>query len=187
MLISDPALREHLRDLPTGYLIELLADRENPRQEAIREILWERGMTAGELDLLVQQKLNSRLPPIHTFWQLGRKITLASTVLISCFNLYVYSRLINSDHSLKNLLLTLSVGCIGIGFFLGYKLSTHLYQGQRHRLLCGFPLAVGSVDLEICQETTLPKTTMLLALIGNAMVGLSLMLFPLLLIYHLMT
>ena len=187
MLISDPDLREHLRDLPTSYLIELLTDRDNPRQEAIREILWERGLTAGEVDTLVRRRLNSRLPPIHTFWQLGRKITLASTVMISCFNLYVYSRLINSDHSLRTLLLTLSVGCIGIGFFVGYKLSTHLYQGERHRLYCGFPLTVGSVDLESCQESTLPKAAMLLALVGNALVGLSLMLFPLLLIYHLLT
>jgi hypothetical protein len=184
MLISDPDLREHLRDLPTSYLIELLTDQDNPQQGVIREILWERGLAAGEVDALVQRRLHSRLPPIHTLWQLGRKLTLVSTALVSCFNLFVCYRLLNSDHSLRGLLLTLAAGCIGIGFFLGYKLSTHLYQGDRHRLFCGFPLAVGSVDLETCQETTLPKATMILALAGNALVGLSLMLFPLLLIYH---
>ena len=187
MLISDPDLREHLRDLPTGYLIGLLTDPDNPQQTSIRGILWERGLAAAEVDALVQGRLHSRLPPAYVFWQLGRKITLVSTLLISGFNLFVYYRLISSDHSLRGLLLGLSAGCIGIGFFLGYKLSIHLYQGDRHRLFCGFPLAVGSVNLEDCQETTLPKGPLILALAGNALVGLSLMLFPLLLIYHLLT
>jgi len=187
MLITDPDLREHLRDLPTGYLIGLLMDPDNPQQTVIRSILWERGLAAAEVDALVQRRRHSHLPAAYTFWQLGRKITLASTLLISSFNLFVYYQLINSGHSLRGLILTLSTGCIGIGFFLGYKLSIHLYQGDRHRLFCGFPLAVGSVNLKTLQETTLPKGPLILALAGNALVGLSLMLFPLLLIYHLLT
>ncbi len=187
MIISDPDLREHLRDLPTGYLIGLLTDQDTPQQGAIRGILWERGLAAAEVDAMIQRRLHSRLPPAHVFWQLGRKVTLFSTVLISAFNLYITYRLLNSDHSLRGLLLTITAGCIGIGFFLGYKLSIHIYQGDRQRLFCGFPLAVGFVDLESCQESTLSKIPMLLALAGNALVGLSLMLFPLLLIFHLLT
>jgi len=187
MLLSDPNLREHLRDLPTGYLLELLADQESPQQFVIREILWERGLAADEVDALLQRRATSWLPPMHRCWRVGRKITLVSTVLISAFNLFVYYQLTQNDHSLRGLLLTLSVSCVALGFFLGYKLSIHLYQGDRHRLVCGFPLAVGSVNLETCQETTLPKIPMLLALAGNALVGVALMLFPLLLLYHLLT
>ena len=54
MLITDPDLREHLRDLPTGYLIGLLMDPDNPQQTVIRSILWERGLAAAEVDALVR-------------------------------------------------------------------------------------------------------------------------------------
>jgi hypothetical protein len=187
MFTSDINLRDYLRDLPTGYLLALLADRESPHRAAIREILWERGLSSEEVDSLVQRRHDSRLPPIHTFWQLGRKITLVSTLLICSFNLYVYYGMLHSDHSLQGLLLLLSVGCLGFGFYVGYKLSIHIYQGDRHRLCCGFPLPVGSVDLETGEESTLPKPALIVALAGNALVGLVLMLFPLLLLYHLLT
>jgi hypothetical protein len=187
MLLGDPDFREHLRDLPTGYLLGLLADRDTPHQAVIREVLWERGLAAGEVDDLLERRAHSRFPPMHALWGLGRKITLASTVLVGGFNLLVCYRLMHAYHSLRGLLTILAVGSVGLGFFLGYKLSIHLYQGDRHRLLCGFPFAVGSVDLETCRETTLPKLAMLAALAGNAVVGVVLMLFPLLLLYHLLT
>jgi hypothetical protein len=187
MFTSDPKLRDYLRDLPTGYLLALLADQQSPHRTAIREILWERGLPAEEVDALVQRRRDSRMPPIHTLWRLGRKITLVSTLLICCFNLYVYYRILHGDHSLKGLLIVLSVGCLGFGFYIGYKLSIHIYQGDSHRLNCGFPLPVGSVDLETGEESTLSKPAMIVALAGNALVGLVLMLFPLLLLYHLLT
>ena len=187
MIVSDPNLREHLRDLPTGYLIGLLTEPDNPQQAAIRGILWERGLTAAEVNALVLRRRTSRLPAAYAFWQMGRRVAIAGTILISSFNLVAAYRLMSSDHSLRGLLQTLAVGCVGIGFFLGYKLSIHLYQGDRHRLFCGFPLPVGSVDLETCQETTLAKVPMILALAGNALVGLMFMLFPLFLIFHLLT
>lgn len=187
MLLGDPGFREHLRDLPTGYLLGLLADPDIPHQAAIREILWERGLAAAEIDTLLERRAHSRLPPMHALWGVGRKITLASTLLVGGFNLFVCYGLMHTYHSLRGLLMILAVSCVGLGFFLGYKLSTHLYQGDRHRLFCGFPFAVGSVNLETCRETTLPTVPMLAALVGNAVVGVTLMLFPLLLLYHLLT
>lgn len=186
MMSSDPKLREQLRDLPTGYLLDLLADGGGADEYILREILRERGMAPEEITILIRRRTDSRLPRGHTLWNVARRFTIVSTAVVAIFNLITCYRLLHGDSPLKGLLLGLSIGGMVFGFFLGYKLTTHIYQGERHRLYCGFPLPVGTVDLQTGQENLRPKPLLILCMAFNATVGLTLMLFPLLLIYHLL-
>lgn len=97
-----------------------------------------------------------------------------------------YYQLLHGDSPLKGLMLLLSAVGILFGFLLGFKLTTHLYHGARHRLDCGFPLPVGSVDLQTGRETVRPKPMLIFRMAVNATVGLVLVLFPLLLIHYLL-
>lgn len=187
MISGDPKLREYLRDLPTGYLLDLLADQPDIDATAIHDVLFERGFDRSEIEGLLQRRATSRLPRGYRLWAMARLFTLACTALVAAFNLLAYYRLLHGSSPLKGLLLALSAGGIAFGFFLGYKLTTHVYQGARHQLYCGFPLPVGSVDLQSGRETIRPMPLMILCMAVNAIVGLTLMLFPLLLIHHLLS
>lgn len=186
MIPGDPKIRQHLRDLPSGYLLDLLADQTGIDETAIHDVLYERGIDREEIARLVKRRLGSRLPRGHVLWRMARHFTLGSTLLIGLFNLVEYYRLLHGDSPLKGLLLGLTVAGVLFGFFVGYKLTTHIYQGDRHQLDCGFPLPVGTVDLQSGRETVKPKPLLLLAMAANATVGLALVLFPLLLIHHLL-
>jgi presenilin-like A22 family membrane protease len=59
-------------------------------------------------------------------------------------------------------------------------------MGEKTRLHCGFPLQVGFVDLETGEEITRDKVTMTIAMGVNALIGISLTLFPLVFIYVMM-
>ena len=184
MISGDPRLREKLRDLPTGYLLDLMADQSGFDQYALRDVLQERGLEAEELDRLVRQRRDSRWPRGHALWKAARTFTLVCTALVAIFNLITFYRLLHGNSPVKGLMLALCFMGLAFGFFLGYKLTTHLYQGDRHQLDCGFPLPIGSVDLQTGRETIRPKPLLILCMAGNATVGLALVLFPLLLIYH---
>lgn len=186
MISGDPKIRQQLRDLPSGYLVELLADRSGIDETAIHDILYERGIDREELARLVRRRRDTRLPRGHALWRMARRFTLAATLLVGLFNLMEYYRLLHGDSPLKSLLLALTVAGVLFGFFVGYKLTTHIYQGDRHQLDCGFPVPVGTVDLQSGQETIKPKPLLLLAMAVNATVGLALVLFPLLLIHRLL-
>ena len=187
MLSGDPKLREQLRDLPTGYLLDLLADQACADDLAIHGVLGERGLEREEIEALLRRRSSSRLPRGYTLWHAARLFTLVCTGLVALFNLISYYRLLHGQSPIKGLLLGLSAGGILFGFLLGYKLTTHLYHGARHRLDCGFPLPVGSVDLQSGEQTIRPVPLLILCMAVNAMVGLSLVLFPLLLIHHLLS
>lgn len=186
MMIGDKKLREYLRDLPNGYLLDLLAEQSGIDEVAIRDILGERGLDTAEIGRLVRRRLDSRIPRTHSLWQTARIFTLACTLLVAIFNLISYHQLLHGSSPLKGLLLPLCAVGVVFGFFLGYKLTTHLYQGAPHRLYCGFPLPVGSVDLRTGRENLPPKALMVLCMTTNATVGLTLVLFPLLLIHRLL-
>ncbi|MHB8709315.1 MAG: hypothetical protein ACYC9I_10610 [Desulfuromonadales bacterium] len=186
MISGDPKLREYLRDLPTGYLLDLLADG-GVDEYAIHGVLHERGLERPEIEQAVRRRLASRLPRGHVLWSLARTFTLGCTVLVAAFNLVNFYQLVHGSSPLKGMLLTLSVGGVIFGFFLGYKLTTHIYQGAQHQLYCGFPLPVGTVDLQSGKETVKPKLLLVLNMAANATVGLTLVLFPLLLIHHLLS
>jgi len=186
MMIGDKQLREQLRDLPTGYLLDLLADAESVDESSVREILGERGLNSDEIALMVRRRLNGRIPRGHSLWRGARIFTLACTLLLSIFNLISYHRLLHGASPLKGLLTILCAIGVAFGFFLGYKLTTHLYHGAPHRLYCGFPLPVGTVDLRTGKEELPPRPLLMLCMAVNATVGLMLVLFPLLLIHYLL-
>ena len=184
MISGDPRLREQLRDLPTSYLLDLLVDQSGFDQYALRSVLQERALEDAEIDRLVRQRRNSRWPRGHALWRAARTFTLGCTALVAIFNLVTFYRLLHGNSPVKGLMLVLSFLSLAFGFFLGYKLTTHLYQGGRHQLDCGFPLPIGSVDLQTGRETVRPKPQLILCMAVNATVGLALVLFPLLFIYH---
>jgi hypothetical protein len=183
---GDPKLREQLRDLPTSYLLDLLADQACADELALREVLVERGLEIAEIETLVRRRTDSRWPRGYTLWGAARVFTLVCTAVVAAFNLLACYRLLHGDSPLKGLILGLSAAGTLFGFFLGYKLTTHLYHGAKHRLDCGFPLPVGSVDLQTGQESLRAKPMLVLCMAVNATVGLTLVLFPLLFIHYLL-
>jgi hypothetical protein len=186
MFFGDSKIREQLRDLPTGYLLDLLADSDDVNDIDIRAILHERGMDEAEIRQGVRRRTDSRMPRGHVLWTATRFFSIFCAVLVTLFNLITYYQLLHGTSPLKGVLVALSAGGSLFGFFLGYKLTTHVYQGAPHELYCGFPVPVGFVDLKTGQERFKPKTQLLLSMVFNAAVGLTLVLFPLLLIHHLL-
>jgi hypothetical protein len=184
---GDPNLRERLRDLPTGYLLDLLADQACADEWAVRGVLAERGLETGEIETLVRRRNDSRLPRSYTLWRMARIFTVVCTLLVGTFDLLAYIHLLHGEAPLKGLMLGLTGGGTLFGFLLGFKLTTHLYQGARHRLDCGFPLPVGSVDLQTGHERLRTKPMLIVCMAINASVGLALVLFPLLLMHHLLS
>jgi hypothetical protein len=91
-----------------------------------------------------------------------------------------------SEHAFKVPLLFLAVGCIICGFVVGFKLTTHIYQGSQSLLYCGFPFPVGFVQLQSGQDSLRNKASMTLRMALNALVGVSLTLFPLIFIFIMM-
>jgi hypothetical protein len=184
--IADPQYLEHLRDLPSGYLFDLMADNEGIDLESICWVLQERGFSREEIDHKVQRRRSSALPRPHKLWAAARWLTIFNTLIITYFNLTGLYRLMHSEHTFRGALLFLAAGCTLCGFLVGYKLTTYLYQGGRSLLFCGFPVPVGFVDLQTGQETLRNKVPMLLRIAMNALVGVNLTLFPLILIYIMM-
>jgi len=186
MNIADPKYLEHLRDLPSGYLLDLMADSEEIDQQSICWVLQERGLPLEEINRKLQRRRSSHWPRHYKLWAAARWLTMANTVVVSYFNVTGLYRLTQSEHAFKGPLLFLAVGCIICGFLIGYKLTTHLYQGSRTLLYCGFPFPVGFVELQSGDEVLQGRISMLLRMALNALVGVSLTLFPLIFIYIMM-
>lgn len=186
MNIADPKYLEHLRELPSGYLIDLLADNEDIDKESIYWVLQERGLTQEELDRKLQRRRSSNWPRPYTLWTAARWLTLFNTLIVTYFNTTSLYQLVHSDHPFRGPLLFLSAGCLLCGFVVGFKLTTHLYQGSRSILYCGFPIPVGFVELQTGQEILMNKTRMILRMALNALVGVNITLFPLIFIYIMM-
>ena len=183
MNIADPKYLEHLRDLPSGYLLDLVADNEGLDKEFIYWVLQERGLTREELDQKLQRRRNSSWPRPYALWTAARWLTLLNTLIVTYFNTTSLYQIFYSDHPFRGPLLFLSVGCILCGFVVGFKLTTHLYQGSRSIIYCGFPIPVGFVELQNGREILQDKMSMIPRMALNAMVGVSLTLFPLISIY----
>jgi len=186
MSIADPKYLEHLRDLPSGYLLDLLADSEEIDMDAIYWVLQERGISSEEIDRKLQRRRSSHWPSSYKIWGAARWLTVVNTLVVSYFNVAGLYRLTLSEHPFRGPLIFLSVGCIMCGFVVGFKLTTHLYQGSRSLLYCGFPFPVGFVELQSGEEILREGMPMLLRMALNAMVGVNLTLFPLILIYIMM-
>jgi hypothetical protein len=186
MNIADPKYLEHLRDLPSGYLLDMLADHEGADTESLYWVLQERGLSRDDIDQKVQRRRSSGWPRPYKLWAAARWLTLFNALIVSYFNLTGLYRLVQSEHAFKVPLLFLAVGCIICGFVVGFKLTTHIYQGSPSRLYCGFPFQVGSVELQSGQELPRNKALMTLHMALNALVGVSLTLFPLIFIFIMM-
>ena len=186
MNISDPKYLGHLRDLPTGYLLDLMTDHEDGDNESVAWVLRERGMPPEEIERRVNRRKNSNWPRPYIFWEAARWLTFLNAIIVAYFNVTGLYRLLQGDHAFRGPLLFLAVGSVAFGFYVGFKLTTHVYMGEKTRLHCGFPLQVGFVDLETGQEITRGKATMTIAMGVNALIGISLTLFPLVFIYVMM-
>ena len=186
MNISDPKYLEHLRDLPTGYLLDLMTDHEDGDNESIAWVLRERGMSQDEIENRVNRRKNSNWPRPYIFWEAARWMTFLNAIIVVYFNVTGLYRLLQGDHAFRGPLLFLALGSVAFGFYVGFKLTTHVYMGGKTRLHCGFPLQVGFVDLETGEEITRGKATMTIAMGVNALIGISLTLFPLVFIYVMM-
>lgn len=186
MNIADPKYLEHLRDLPSGYLLDLVTDNEHLDEESICWVLQERGLTREEIAQKLRRRRNSCWPRTYTLWTAARWITLFNALIVTYFNATGFFQIAHSDHTFKIPILVLSVGSMLCGFFVGFKLTTHLYQGGKALLYCGFPIPVGFVDLQTGKEILKNKAAMILRMGLNALVGVSLTLFPLIFIYIMM-
>ena len=186
MNIADPKYLEHLRDLPSGYLLDLLADNEDIDKESVYWVLQERGLTREELDQKLRRRKSSIWPRTYTLWAAARWLTLFNALVVTYFNTTGLYQLVNSEHAFKAPLLFLSVGSALFGFFVGFKLTTHLYQGGKSLIYCGFPIPVGFVELQTGEEILKDKLPMILRMAVNALVGINLTLFPLIFIYMMM-
>ncbi|RLB65653.1 MAG: hypothetical protein DRH08_07665 [Deltaproteobacteria bacterium] len=186
MNIADPKFLEHLRDLPSSYLLDLLSDNDDLDKESIHWVLQERGLTNKDIEKGLHRRRGSNWPRPYTLWKTARWFALFNALIVTYFNVTGFYQLLHSDHAFKGALLFLSVGCIISGLLIGFKLTTHLYQGGKALLYCGFPIAVGFVDLQTGEEILPGKMLLILRMALNALVGISLALFPLIFIYTMM-
>lgn len=186
MQIADPKYLEYLRDLPSSFLFDIMADDEGGDLESLYWVLLERGFSRDEIDLKVKRRRSSILPRPYKLWAVARWLSLGNALIISYFNVTGLYRLATGENAFKGPLLFLAAGCILCGLVVGYKLTTYLYQGSRTILYCGFPVPVGFVDLLTGEETLRGNRTMLPRIAMNAMVGVTLTLFPLIFIYLMM-
>jgi uncharacterized integral membrane protein len=149
----------------------------------IHRVLLERGISEDTIELNVGSRREHPWRRAHKFWNVARWLTIVNTVIVIIFNTTGLAKLLLSDHIFKGPLLFLVIGSIVFGFIIGFKLSTHVYHGSRAYLLCGFPLPVGTVDLTNGEECPCSKFRANLAMSFNALVGVNMTLFPLILIY----
>lgn len=183
MNIADPIYLEHLRDLPSGYLLDLMADNDDIDEESIYWVLQERGMTRDEIEQKLRRRRDTRWPRPYQLWSTARWVTVFNTLIVAYFNVTSLYQLLMSSHAFRGPLLFLSVGSIFCGFVIGLKLTTHLYQGAKSLLYCGFPIPVGFVDLQTGEEIEQGKASMILRMALNALVGVCLTTFPIVFIY----
>lgn len=186
MNIADPTYLEHLRDLPSGYLFDLLADSEDIDTESLYWVLLERGITREEIEQKVDKRRKSTWARPYKLWTAARWLSLFNIIIITYINLTGFYHLLLGDHAFRGVFIFLSVGSILVGFYVGFRLSTHLYQGEQAQLHCGFPVKVGSVDLKTGEEVLTDKGLMIVRMALNAIVGVNLTLFPLIFIYLMM-
>ena len=177
MNIADPKYLEHLRDLPSSYLLDLIADNDDLDRESIIWVLMERGLTRDEIELKLKQRQTRRMRP-YNFWTVARWLTLFNALVVTCFNITGLYRLITEEHSFKGALLFLVCGSTIVGFMIGYKLTTHIYHGSKSLLYCGFPLPIGQVELTTGEEILRGKARINICMALNALAGVSMALFP---------
>ena len=185
MNIADPKYLEHLRDLPSSYLLDLMADNDDIDKESIIWVLLERGLDREEIEQKLKRRHYRWMRP-YNFWTATRWLTFFNTLIVTYFNLGGLYSLLHGDHSFKGALLFLAFGSTIAGLVVGFKLTTHVYHGSKSLLYCGFPFPVGYVELTTGEEIPKGKALMNFSMVLNALVGVSLALFPIIFIYVVM-
>jgi hypothetical protein len=183
MNIADPKYLQYLRDLPSSYLLDLMVDNDDIDQRSLRYVLTERGFSHEEIDQKLARRRQSTWSRPYRLWSGARWLTIGNALIVTYFNLCGLYDLIGDDHAFKVPLLFLAFGSTLCGFFVGLKLTTHIYHGSQSMLYCGFPFPVGYVSLQTGEEIQRHSRIMTLNMALNALVGVSLTLFPLILIY----
>ncbi len=182
MISAEPKYLDQLRDLPSSYLLDLMVDNDDIDSESIIRVLLERGLTRAEIAQKLQRRRCRWMRP-YNFWAAARRLTLFNALIVTYFNVTGLYRILHGDHGFKGLLLLLAFGSMAAGFILGFKLATHIYHGSKSRLYCGFPFPVGYVELATGEEILKDKVLMNICMGLNALVGVSLTLFPTIFIY----
>jgi len=181
MNIADPKYLEHLRDLPTSYLMDLVIDNQEIDAESIHWVLAERGMTREEIDQRLQRRRSSRWMRPYYVWTAARWVTIFNALLVTWVNTTGLYDLFTGGHRFRTWLLCLAAGAVLVGFIIGLKLTTQIYHGRKFRLCCGFPCPVGHVELPSGEEVLQDKAILYLGMTCNAAIGINLALFPILL------
>ncbi len=182
MNIAEPKYLEQLRDLPSSYLLDLMADNHDIDTESIVRVLLERGLTRAEIEKKLGRRQSRWMRP-YNFWTAARWLTLFNTLIVTYFNVTGLYRLFHDDHGFKGALLFLAFASMAAGFIIGFKMTTHIYHGSKSLLHCGFPFPVGYVELTTGEEILKSKILMNIRMALNALVGISLTLFPIIFIY----
>lgn len=117
MNIADPKYLEHLRDLPSSYLLDLIADNDDIDRESIIWVLMERGLTRDEIELKLNRRQTRRMRP-YNFWTAARWLTLFNALVVTYFNLTGLYSLSHNEHNFKGALLFLVAGSTIVGFSL---------------------------------------------------------------------
>lgn len=184
MNIADPKYLQYLRDLPDSYLLDILVENEDADRETIFWVLQERGLDRIQIEREIEALREKPWKRPYFLWTAARWFTIFNTLIVTLFNIVGLHQLLNSDHIFKGPMLFLVVGSIVFGFIVGFKFTTHLYHGSKHHIFCGFPFPVGRVELKTGKEKKSTGPAMNIYMAANALVGVSLTLFPLLLIYY---
>ena len=182
MNIADPKYLDYLCDMPSSYLLDLMADNDEIDRESIIWVLMERGLDREEIELKLQQRRARRMRP-YKAWATARWLTMFNALVVTCFNASGFYGLLFHEHNFKVLLLLLAFGSTAVGFVIGYKLTTHVYHGSKSLLYCGFPFPVGQVDLTTGAELFKAKALVNISMALNALVGVNMTLFPIICIY----
>jgi hypothetical protein len=181
MKVNDPKQLEYLRGLPLSYLLDPDVHHEGMDQDILTWLLVDRGMTKEAIDKERQRLKRYPWLRVYKTWALVRGVTLCNALIVALFNFLGLQELLQSDHEFKTLLLFFVAGAVLVGFFLGYKITIYLYHGSKDRFYYGFPCPVGIKLLATGEDLLKQKPVMYSAMACNALVGISLTLFPVIL------
>lgn len=181
MKINDPKQLEYLRSLPSSYLLDPDVHHEGIDQDTLTWLLVDRGMTKDAVDKERQRLQRYPWLRIYNIWTFVRMVTLCNALIVALFNVSGLYELLHSDHEFRTPFLIFVAGSVLVGFFLGYKITIYLYHGSKDRFYYGFPCPVGFKMLATGEDSLKKKMAMYTAMACNALVGISLALFPVIL------
>jgi hypothetical protein len=177
---------QHLTSLSNGSLFDLLADAPEPRSPILRPLLRQRGFTAEEIADEIRARQAGERRPTTALMRSARKLVAAFSLTVACFNLLSLLQFVSGDGVHKIPITLFSLSLVAFGFYLGLKLNTFLYLENNQRLACGFPCAVGHIDVDSGAESLAKTFSCYLRMLGNTLISINFVLFPALLCNYLL-